>query len=428
MPFASYRRLPFISSYEQALKHLQKAVPIRGRKPVLYPLADNRYDRRYADKFAIRMVGDADSLPVSHYYKQIPCSKDGDIELLLYSQPVVVFHKPDTTNHGEQPQQLMTLSGGGYAHARWSACDVSFFFEVLGKYLSRGNRKKEMLVLQTRQSTKYVLQQGEIATFAINPLTQTMTKATSSHEPMTTFKLNRKATNIVRAKYGDFYRYVKGMNALRSELKQSFMSQANGDPCEPYKIIVVGAEEIRLAVGEAAIADPFMPNLNAAMRALLAQNTVNNVPKSGNVLYVQPENFPYMMYKPPKVILREVWNADTGRNEQVKRTEKYDTWLARIENFLSLISAPAEDPDRVEKFARAYTLLLLQQRTINFSTGGSVGFMERNEYKANQAPKDLDELIFKYHSKEVFDVAPVPDGVVPNTRYNKWVDREVDSM
>jgi hypothetical protein len=36
--------------------------------------------------------------------------------------------------------------------------------------------------------------------------------------------------------------------------------------------------------------------------------------------------------------------------------------------------------------------------------------------------KLIDEIIFKYHSNEVFKRRPVKPGQAPGVKYNKWVD------
>jgi hypothetical protein len=38
----------------------------------------------------------------------------------------------------------------------------------------------------------------------------------------------------------------------------------------------------------------------------------------------------------------------------------------------------------------------------------------------------MDEIIFKYHSEEVIEIAPAKEGTVPTAKYLKWVTRDKD--
>jgi hypothetical protein len=97
----------------------------------------------------------------------------------------------------------------------------------------------------------------------------------------------------------------------------------------------------------------------------------------------------------------------------------YDEWLAVTKIFLALARTPADDPDQHEKFRQAFVWLV-------FFTVGAWTARHREDLRIEDMAfgKRMDEIIFKYHSEEVFERVPAKHGVVPNLKYESWVTRE----
>lgn len=396
MSYATFERLPALSTYAQAEAKLHNTKPIRGRSPALYPLGS----RRDANKFAIQK------------------NASGDIELLLYGNAAITFHKNTDPTGGHDTNQdtnktRITIS---LCYTRWSLADAQFIFEILYRYVSNTYRQKDMLVLETRgeNKTKLVLQHNAErrgTEFLLDNHTQTMTPI--NKEPLMTYHINRAAANTVRTRHGQFYRYVKGMTALRTQIKESPYPTNYRKAIPTYKTIIVTADEVRAAVGEEHI----LPTATAnATHPALRMNP--------NYLYFIPyENFPRLTIKPPKLTLVREYDPETQQTTREYTSDPYEAWHKRVTAFIELISPPNHDPEQAEKFARAYTLLLLQQRK-PFQYGPGVGVMEQSEFDPAQVARTLDEVLFKYYSNEVFELVECKDGVVPTQNYKDWVDRE----
>jgi hypothetical protein len=176
--------------------------------------------------------------------------------------------------------------------------------------------------------------------------------------------INRKAANNVRAKYGRFYRYVKGMVALRREQIT--------DSYTDTEMLCVPRSENENALGQ-------------SIAGLAWSNRLDNK---------YPDNDPRM----PRF--------ESG------------TWRERMDKFLLLISDHEDESVQTDNFATAFAAVLAlcsaRKYWMRNRSDGSVLI------EASQIPKKVDELIFKYHT-EVFEKVPVPEGRIPSTKYDTWV-------
>ena len=210
MSYSSYRYIPYLDNYTEAFKVFSTTEPIRGSKPVRVPLGR----RSDSNKFGI--------------------SKDlnGDIHLSLYGHTGIVFHQPtNPTNPTDSNTGSLTIGDtSGKRTWRWSSCDSYFILSVLGRYIKSARTDRGRLVLETRDDQKFVLEsKGNLTlTYTIGNADQSiynrtlkLTPADTEQPTHYTYRLNRQATNNVRARYGEFYRYMKGMIGVRKELKVS---------------------------------------------------------------------------------------------------------------------------------------------------------------------------------------------------------------
>ena len=389
MSYASYERLPSICSYADAERILNNAAPIRRSNPVRYPLGD----RRYSEQFGIRKVGDEASKPADSRYQQAPGSQPEDIELLLYRCPVVVFHAGTS--------EFTVYSGPYY---RWSMADCAFIYETLCGYFPKVNTDRGRLVLTAREQTpdgkrvRYTLPQKGHLRFIYDKETATVQikegEDTGAGTLLnTTLRLNRKATNNVRTRYGAFYRYVKGMIGVRKELREYRYYDYQGQETvtdSVYKVVVNGEELVE---------------------------HIHPRSETYRWLGAWPTN------KPPKVATKTIYNEFNKAWDNKDTTEPYELWLAGVQNFIDLITVKqGEEPD-TERFYKAFVYLAFfanQHERLAVSAGHSIAVETEN------FGKTLDGIIFRYHSEEVFERVPVKASQVPNLKYETWVTRERD--
>lgn len=378
MSYSSYRYIPFLDNYTEAFKVFSTTEPIRGSKPVRVPLGR----RSDSTKFGI--------------------SKDlnGDIHLSLYGHTGIVFHADNHT--------LTIGDTSGKRQWRWSSCDSYFILSVLGRYIKSARTDRGRLVLETRDDQKFVLESKGNLTLAYNKSTLKLTPADTEQPTHYTYRLNRQATNNVRARYGEFYRYMKGLIGVRKELQQhSYYDRPSGETViDEYYAIPFTGEELMGVI----------PTVTESHRIFKA--TEQRFDPDNPMVDCNP------VEKPAKLTLKYEQDPDCpeGRYRQIESGEMYDKWVAATQEFLSLISVPTSDPDQHEKFRQAFVWLG------HFTGVGSYRSMRvdaiRVEVGAMQ--KTIDEIIFKWHSEEVIERVPAKPNTVPSARYMKWVTRERD--
>ena len=386
MSTAAYNRIESLHGYEHALRYLNATAPIKGKRPIVRPLAA----RKDASRFSIRMVGDADSLPEGSYYKQLPGVQDGDIECLLFDHPLVVFHKP---REGDDPNVgRITVA----SVSTWLAIsDCYFIHNVLYEYFASVQRAHKSVAKLFRRAygDKELFapivfpcptKNGEVTTLEMIVDKNESKVLWVKGAPVEGLRLNRTAANIVRAKYGDFYRYAKGMIALRRQ---------KADHDEGY--------HVRFEPSEFGLAG--MQLDNRGIYLLGYRNPVDKPAKDDVMRHYGMTKDQHRMYEDIKV---------------------YPDWESSAKQYIERISASVTDPDQTEKFAVAFTLLAAYARLVSTSPYGR-GI--RSDRPTIMTPKDLtttlDEIVFKYHSSEVIEAYLMPEGYVPNPKYKTWVDR-----
>jgi len=205
MGYATIRRVPQVRSYEQARNIFNNTKPVRGRAEEVRPLGD----RRDADTYRVRKNGDA-------------------VELVLYKTPVITF-----TPDGE-----VSLFVDGYN----SVSTHQFIGWVLGISV-HGARRTTVLTINGEKFTladkdKLRMRLGADDKWQVlNPTQQWG------------WKLNRKEVTNVRAKYGEFYKYLKGFVSLRTEERQQHRWHPTKNyvtvPLDEFKSVFGGTNPIR---------------------------------------------------------------------------------------------------------------------------------------------------------------------------------------
>ena len=359
----AFRRLPTLRSYAQALKHHNTSAPIRGRAPELRPLAQFTAGRKDADRFSIRL-------------KSNPLQPDSppSVECVLYKTPVITFH-PDNT---------VTITTG--THYEPSSSTATFIHNILP--FCSASRTGGRIVLAARtedaQVLKHSIAKGEEMTFYLNLGGYHYNMTPVNPEPQTTIVMDRAAANNVRARYGEFYRYLKAAISLRTEQTTS------NNPT------------IRTTIGELKGALPHKQEAPSYWHF--------TVPTMGHMT-----NKPALDAAEPHTNLTPV----------TRQFNTHDEWRAAVEGFLQLIKPNSDPQTQAQNFYAAFMHLL-------YWSAGSLYFGTfrpgpKDESTAQYAHPDAvrkfaDEIIFKYHSAEVFKRQPVKPGQAPGVKYNKWVD------
>lgn len=386
MSYSSYRYIPFLDNYTEAFKVFSTTEPIRGSKPVRVPLGR----RQDSTKFGI--------------------SKDlnGDIHLSLYGHTAIVFHQP--TDSADSNTGTLTIGDASRKRQwRWSSCDSYFILSVLGRYIKNARTDRGRLVLETRDDQKFVLESKGNLTLTYNKNALRLTPADTEQPTHYTYRLNRQATNNVRARYGEFYRYMKGMIGVRKELKVSqYFNYRDQENVIDEEYIIRVSEQEQLGV---------IPQVEQARdwrgHTLQAKLTIPD-PDC-------PMNERNPVEKPAKLTLKYEQDPDDpeGKYRQVESGELYGMWVAATQEFLSLISVPTSDPDQHEKFRQAFVWLarFASHRTYR---------IEEFAISVGAVQKTIDEIIFKWHSEEVIERVPAKPNTVPSGKYLKWVTRERD--
>jgi len=386
MSYSSYRYIPYLDNYTEAFKVFSTTEPIRGSKPVRVPLGR----RSDSTKFGI--------------------SKDlnGDIHLSLYGHTGIVFHQ--STNPTDSNTGSLTIGDtSGKRQWRWSSCDSYFILSVLGRYIKNARTDRGRLVLETRDDQKFVLESKGNLTLTYNKNALKLTPADTEQPTHYTYRLNRQATNNVRARYGEFYRYMKGMIGVRKELKvsQYFNYRDHENVIDEEYIIRVSEQEQLGVIPQVEQTHDWRGN------TLQAKHTIPD-PEC-------PMNERNPVEKPAKLTLKYEQDPDCpeGRYRQIESGEMYDKWVAATQEFLSLISVPTSDPDQHEKFRQAFVWLarFASHRTYR---------IEEFAISVGAVQKTIDEIIFKWHSEEVIERVPAKPNTVPSGKYLKWVTRERD--
>jgi hypothetical protein len=386
MSYSSYRYIPYLDNYTEAFKVFSTTEPIRGSKPVRVPLGR----RQDSTKFGISKA------------------ENGDIALTLYGHTGIVFHQP--TNPTDSNTGSLTIGDpSGKRHWRWSSCDSYFILSVLGRYIKSARTDRGRLVLETRDDQKFVLESKGNLTLAYTKNTHTLTPADTEQPTHYTYRLNRQATNNVRARYGEFYRYMKGMIGVRKELKvsQYFNYRDHENVIDEEYIIRVSEQEQLGVIPQVEQTHDWRGN------TLQAKHTIPD-PEC-------PMNERNPVEKPAKLTLKYEQDPDCpeGRYRQIESGEMYDKWVAATQEFLSLITTPADDPDQHEKFRQAFVWLA------RFSSHRTYR-IEEFAISVGAVQKTIDEIIFKWHSEEVIERVPAKPNTVPSGKYLKWVTRERD--
>lgn len=335
---ATFNRLYPLRSYEEAKRKYESTKPIRGRSDEnKRPLGD----RSAVDKIYIRKNGEA-------------------YECYLYQTPVVTFH----------PDNSIVLDIG--TRYKPSLSDAKFI-EALLRVRTRIHKKALLVGIN-----------GQMMTFTTENhsavLRSTLGGLIADERVIMGYKLNRKAANNVRRRYGAFYRWLKATVSLRSESRVQYQNTVH--------------EHILTRVV---------------------------VPATEMAQVIKPEPAHEVFVRFPKTALS---SKKPERGNPQSRRE----WDTEIGQFINLIS-PAEPDTYYEAFLR-----LVYACSESWAFGGYAGWVgaaipfsphELNKRafhcNAKMPAKTLDTLLFSYFAEEVLELVPLRPGEVPKEEYARWM-------
>lgn len=389
MSYSSYTRLPAVNNYEDALARTSVA-PIKGSEPLSYPLGERRYHR----SFGIRIVGDEASKPTRSTYRPAPTAAAGDVELLLFGFPVITFHV------GSRHSGTLTLMTDRY----WGASDCRFILELLYGYIADASTSKRRLVLKMRSGERLVVAHGKSLTLNLNASDRTLTPVTPEAVEHTVLRLNRAKANAIRAEYGEFFRYLKGMVGVRKYQldvdEYPYLSSMYGS--DTY-LVKLTADELTGVVPT----EPVEPVVGLRSSAPLT-----------NVRFARRYASFGIVGKPPRRVQRYVYDEVDNKTTIIPDGRPYLQWLRNTQEFLALCKTPADNVDQFERFRQAFVWLAFYTQPTSARPDRDI------VVEAPMFSERLNEIIFKYHSEEVFDRVPAKPGSVPSTKYDKWVTRD----
>jgi hypothetical protein len=364
MSYASYSTIQSLNTFADALKHISNTTPIRGSHNVI-PLGA----RRYHNEFSIRQT------------------KTEVIQCLLGDHPLVTFARDQ-----EGAETITITSGGRTRSGSWVYSDVReayFIKNLLRHYVADAVMHKRTLRLTLVDGRKVGVRAGE--PLVATPSGRCLTFV--SDVRMRGWRLDRKACNSVRKQYGAFYRYVKGMVSLRKEdLRTPFNNLYKG-------VITIASTEMGVAL----------------------EGTASQWSNASRISVIRPN--PAFLTKKPMIgeVQKESWSHEKGMWDKTP-VNLYANWVQNVEGLLTFVRDEGETQH--ESWHKAFLMLAysVNMREIpnDFSNpkAGSVYIC----YAADVL-KVLDEIIFKWHSKEVFEMVTLEPGQVPNPAYESWVDR-----
>ncbi len=180
---------------------------------------------------------------------------------------------------------------------------------------------------------------------------------------LSAWRINRAEANNVRKQYGKFYRFMKGMIGVR---KQEYR--------------------------------PWSPHYAAA--DLVVEF---NASEFADVAEAHP------------ILFSKSWGDSLDKNPMLN-SDKYHAWVEKMTHFITLIEDNPDEAVQWQNFAHAFAVL-------GYLCAATNRVRSSDKVKVEDIPKKADELLFKHYSNKVFQRAPVPEGSVPRTTYDLWVDR-----
>lgn len=371
---AAFNKLPTLRTYAGAKTFHNLCTPIRGQASQPKPLGA----RSDWQRFRIRAT-------------QNPLQPDAEpsIECVLYKTPVVTYH-PDNT--------VSITTGTDYTPSQSTAKFISELLRHCAYATCQANR----IVLVTtnisdtgdNETHKYAIAAGQTLTFHLPNLSTPYTSrglTPVDPTPQTTITIDRAGANNVRKRYGDFYRYLKATISLRAQ-QTNFTYRS-----KPHLTIPIQISEYKdnLPIKSTTKEHGFHPQ-------------------------IKHDQWSFDLPSTPKMCSKPALNSTH---------DSFTDWHNLVSSFLTpLLNQQPTPEDQHTTFYRAFLTLAHWAR-----------FEHRSFFKHDEPDRTthvdpssiralFDELLFKFHSNEVFTTRPVKTGQAPGTKYVQWVDWKTEKF
>lgn len=373
MSTASYERIPTLPDYASAKRHYDRVKPMRGT--TVKPLGDRR---RHMCMYMEQAGADG-----------------GDIVLFHYKTPMITFHQPKPEDGGDYTR--VTIVSPKH---RPSKCDGYYIYEVLAPYLNCAGVRKGVLAMVDRGENRHLLPAGEHRQFVLNRDNRTLTPTDDHTNSMTGLIIDRRAANAVRKRYGEFYRYMKGMLGVR---RQELVHENRwGEKPRAVNVVLTSFKELAEVV-------PTRDSTGSG-----------KVPTRSFDL---EKITPLPNQKPPVAVLKQRWINNTEFVE-VRDEEPHKLWLANTQALLNLMTAPADDLYQHDMFRQAFVWLMFLSSEVKMWRFRSFDRSDTVEVLVDSIRDLADEVIFKYHSDEVFKTVALKPGLIPSGKYEQWITKQ----
>ena len=368
---AAFNKLPSLRTYAGAKTFHNLCTPIRGQASQPKPLGA----RSDWQRFRIRAT-----------QNPLQPNAEPSIECVLYKTPVVTYH-PDNT--------VSVTTGNDYSPSQSTA---KFISELLG-HCAYATCQANRIVLVTTNRTltgdnethKYAIAAGQTLTFHLPNLSTPHTSrglTPVDPTPQTTLVIDRAGANNVRKRYADFYRYLKATISLRT---------VNTNKDHPgYLTIPIQLSEYRdnLPIKSTTKEHGFHPQIK-----------------------------------------HDHWHFDLPNAQQISQkpatnSTNYTDWHTNVSSFLALLRNDSDIPaDKIPGVFYRCFITLAHWARFEHRQFFRYDEPDRTTFVAPDAIRSLfDELLFKFHSNEVFTTRPVKTGQAPGTKYVQWVDWKTEKF
>lgn len=383
MTTASFHRLPNLRTYAQALDRYNTTKPIRGRSPEVRPLGA----RKDVDRF------------------KIDKRENGDVVCILFRTDFLTFH----------PDNSITIDLGGY---KPSLSDAYFVEEVLAFRACIQRRALVIEPINTANKWRVVLtNEAKTLTFVRDEQNVLMP---SKEYAVKGWTIDRAASNEVRKKYGEFYRYLKTALSLRKDE-------------ETGTVIAVSALEMKQS--------------GAFPIEYMDEDTYKRLKDNGTL---SGHNRWLGMDVSTAKDITKVWRIhdaalntnplegkrfNSGSWVEEMREQSKSRWYANVNHFEALINTEGKSDEQVHNdMYQAFMWLTFwaAQRTKykGLYTIAQHSYWADDDYARDvtyhstcaHMRSGLDKLLFMLHSNHVLKYTELKPGQTPNPAYAKWID------
>jgi hypothetical protein len=352
---ASTYYLPRIRSHADAKLRLQKTKPIRGRTPE----TRDKYDRD--NPTPCIPLGRREDIDIY----SIREGEDGNIELLSYRKPLMTF-TPDN-------KIIITPKYTGLMESG-----------MIGRVLDIPawlDRKKVGIIVDAERHV--IKQNGSLTLSCEGECLSVLEK-----EVVYSHYVNRKASNIVRARYSGFMKYCDGFLQLRknmdtNELRVSMMEIAD---CIGYEYKEQGVWRLNKNVEKMQVWQPAL--------------------ESVKLMEFKPQGYRCLG------LVGTTDNAET----------LWSAYSRQCKSFMAAIADDQPEGGKVDNYYRM-TLTLLALSMPYTHNKPEVGKDMTVDIPVGAVERMLDKVMMQWHSEEMLEKRPLKPNQLPNDKYESYITK-----